>query len=174
MASPPPPLHIRPAVENDVPLILSFIRELADYEQLAHEVSASEADLRMHLFGANRAVYAEIAFIGSEPAGFAVYFFSFSTFVGRPGLYLEDLYVKPAWRRRGIGRALLAHLAAIAVDHGCGRMEWAVLDWNELALRVYRGIGARAMNEWTVQRLTGDALKALAASAPAAPRPSDR
>jgi GNAT superfamily N-acetyltransferase len=168
-----PPLHIRRAIEDDVPLILSFIRELADYEQLAHEVSASEPDLRTHLFGADRVVYAEIAFMGSEPAGFAVYFFSFSTFVGRPGLYLEDLYVRPAWRRRGIGRALLSRLAAIAVERGCGRMEWAVLDWNELALRVYRGIGARPMNDWTVQRLTGDALKALAAGAPAAPPPSD-
>lgn len=173
MAPRVPPLLVRPAIEDDVPLILSFIRELADYEQLAHEVCASEADLRTHLFGADRIAYAEIADVGSEPAGFALYFLSFSTFVGRPGLYLEDLYVRPAWRRRGIGRALLARLAAIAVERGCGRMEWSVLDWNELALRVYRGIGARPMNDWTVQRLTGDALKALAASAPAARRPSD-
>jgi GNAT superfamily N-acetyltransferase len=171
VAPSPPALQIRPASEDDVPLILSFIRELAEYEQLAHEVSASEADVWTHLFGADRIAYAEIACVDGEPAGFALYFYSFSTFVGRPGLYLEDLYVRPAWRRRGIGRALLAHLAGLAVERGCGRMEWSVLDWNELALRLYRGIGARPMGDWTVQRLTGDALKALAASAPRA-RPS--
>lgn len=173
MAPSVPPFDLRPAVEDDIPLILSFIRDLAEYEQLAHEVFASEADLRRHLFGADRIAYAEIACVGSEAAGFALYFFSFSTFVGRPGLYLEDLYVRPAWRRRGIGRALLARLAAIAVERGCGRMEWSVLDWNEPALRVYRTIGARPMEGWTVQRLTGAALKALAAGAPAARRPSD-
>jgi GNAT superfamily N-acetyltransferase len=165
--------EVRPAIEDDLPLILSFIRELAEYERLTHEVFASEADLRTHLFGPGRIAYAEIAHVGKEPVGFALYFFSFSTFVGRPGLYLEDLYVRPAWRGRGIGRMLLARLAAIAVERGCGRMEWSVLDWNEPALRVYRAIGARPMDDWTVQRLTGDALKALAADAPAARRPSD-
>ena len=173
MASSAPPFHIRAAIEEDLPLILSFIRELAEYEKLAHEVSASEADLRTYLFGADRIAYAEIACVGSVPAGFALYFFSFSTFVGRPGLYLEDLYVRPAWRGRGIGRGLLARLAAIAVERGCGRMEWSGLDWNEPALRVYRAIGARAMDDWTVQRLTGNALKALAAGAPAVRPPSD-
>ena len=113
-----------------------------------------------------------IAYAGNEPAGFALYFFSFSTFLAKPGLYLEDLFVKPTWRKRGIGRGLLAHLARVAVDRGCGRMEWSVLNWNELALRVYQGIGAQPMTEWTVQRLTGGALTSLAATAPAIPRSS--
>ena len=162
-----PDAHIRiaPATENDVPLILSLIRELAEYERLTHEVSATEADLHAALFGSNRVAYAVIAYAGEEPAGFALYFFSFSTFLARPGLYLEDLYVRPEWRRRGLGRTLLAHLARIAIDRGCGRMEWSVLDWNEQALRVYRSVGARAMDEWTVQRLSGDALHALASTA---------
>ena len=115
-----------------------------------------------------------IARVGEQPAGFALYFFSFSTFLSKPGLYLEDLFVKPACRKRGIGRALLAHVARVAVERGCGRMEWSVLNWNELALHVYREIGAQPMNEWTVQRLTGAALTALAATAPAALRPSAR
>ena len=162
-----PDAHIRiaPATENDVPLILSLIRELAEYERLTHEVSATEADLHAALFGSNRVAHAVIAYAGEEPAGFALYFFSFSTFLARPGLYLEDLYVRPEWRRRGLGRTLLAHLARIAIDRGCGRMEWSVLDWNEQALRVYRSVGARAMDEWTVQRLSGDALHALASTA---------
>jgi len=113
-----------------------------------------------------------LAFVGDEPAGFALYFFNFSTFLARPGLYLEDLFVKPAWRKHGIGRALLAALARIAIDRGCGRMEWSVLNWNELALRVYRGIGAQPLNDWTVYRLTGESLSGLAASASAVPRRS--
>jgi len=165
-------LRIQPAAVRDVPLILQFIRELAEYEQLAGACVAAEEDLREHLFGPNAVAHAVLAFVGDEPAGFALYFFNFSTFLARPGLYLEDLFVKPAWRNHGIGRALLAALARIATDHGCGRMEWSVLNWNELALRVYRSIGAQPLNDWTVYRLTGESLTGLAASAPAVPRPS--
>jgi GNAT superfamily N-acetyltransferase len=151
------------AAEQDLPLVLQFIRDLADYEQLADQVEATEDSLRASLFGPSPAAEAVIAYAGDTPAGFAIFFQSFSTFLGRPGLYLEDLFVKPAWRRRGLGRRLLAHLAGIAVARGYGRMEWAVLDWNELALGVYRKAGAEAMSEWTVHRLTGDALLKLAA-----------
>jgi len=165
-------LRIQPATIDDVALLLQFIKDLAEYEQLAHACVATEDDLRAHLFGPNAVAHALVAYLGSQPAGFALYFFNFSTFLARPGLYLEDLFVKPAWRNRGVGRALLAELARIAIDRGCGRMEWAVLNWNELALRVYRGIGAQPLNDWTVYRLTGDALSGLAASAPAAPRSS--
>jgi GNAT superfamily N-acetyltransferase len=164
--------RIEPATVHDVPLILQFIRELADYEQLAHACVATEDDLRTQLFGPNPVAHTVIAYVGDEPAGFALYFFNFSTFLARPGLYLEDLYVKPAMRKRGIGRALLAYLARIASDGGCGRMEWSVLNWNEPAIRVYRGIGAQSMDDWTVMRLTGPAVSALAATAPAVPRSS--
>jgi GNAT superfamily N-acetyltransferase len=164
--------RITPATIRDVPLILQFIRELAEYEQLAGACVAVEEDLREHLFGPNAVAHAVLAFVGDEPAGFALYFFNFSTFLARPGLYLEDLFVKPAWRKHGIGRALLAALARIAIDRGCGRMEWSVLNWNELALRVYRGIGAQPLNDWTVYRLTGESLSGLAASASAVPRRS--
>jgi GNAT superfamily N-acetyltransferase len=150
----------------DVPLILSLITELAEYEQLAREVRATEPLLHDALFGSTPVAHAVIARDGDDtPAGFALYFFSFSTFVGRPGLYLEDLFVRPAFRKRGIGRGLLAHLARVAVERGCGRMEWAVLNWNEMALRVYRAIGAQPMDQWTVQRLTGQALVDLASQA---------
>jgi GNAT superfamily N-acetyltransferase len=165
-------LRIEPATIRDVPLILHFINELAEYERLADACVATEEDLRVNLFEPNAVAHAVIAYASNEPAGFALYFFSFSTFLAKPGLYLEDLFVKPAWRTRGIGRALLAHLARVAVDRGCGRMEWSVLNWNELALRVYQGIGAQPMSEWTVQRLTGGALTSLAATAPVIPRSS--
>ena len=161
-------LRIEPATIHDVPLVLQFIQDLADYEQLADACVATEENLRTHLFGPDAVAHALIAYAGSEPAGFALYFFNLSTFLARPGVYLEDLFVKPAWRQRGIGRALLAELARIAVARGCGRMEWAVLNWNELALRVYRGVGAQPLSDWTVYRLTGDALTAMAAAAPAA------
>lgn len=159
------PLRIVDATPADVPLIAALVRELAEYEQLAHEAIGSADDFHRALFGPERVAHAVIAWIGSEPAGFALYFFTFSTFLARPGLYLEDLFVKPPFRNRGIGRALLAHLAAIAVARGCGRMEWAVLDWNEMALRVYRAVGATPMTEWTVQRLSGEPLARLAATA---------
>jgi GNAT superfamily N-acetyltransferase len=155
-------MHIRPAAESDVPLILSFIRELAAFERLAHEVVATEAGLRATLFGPRP--YAEVAIAedGGESAGFALFFHNYSTFLGRPGIYLEDLYVRPELRGRGIGRALLAHLARLAVERGCGRLEWWVLDWNESAIRFYRSLGAVAMDEWTVFRVAGDALVRLA------------
>jgi GNAT superfamily N-acetyltransferase len=169
-----PACRLEAATERDIPLLMRFVNELAAYERLAHEVTATDAGLHASLFGPNRVASAVIAYRGEEPAGYALYFFTFSTFLGKPGLFLEDLYVTPAQRRRGIGRALLVHLAQIAVDRGCGRMEWVVLDWNELALRSYRAIGAVPMSDWTVQRLTGDALTALAAERPAVPQPSDR
>jgi GNAT superfamily N-acetyltransferase len=156
--------RIEPATEHDLSLILRFIRELAAYEKLTHEVTATEEILRTSLFGARPAAEVVIGHADSEPAGFAVYFQTFSTFLGRPGVYLEDLYVSPAWRGRGLGRRLLAHVAGVAGDRGYGRMEWSVLNWNDLALDVYRKIGARPMDDWTVQRLTGDALRDLASS----------
>jgi GNAT superfamily N-acetyltransferase len=167
------PFTITPAQPSDVPLILSFIRELAEYEKLAHEVTATDTRLREALFGDAPVAHAIVARAGDAPAGFALYFFSFSTFLAQPGLYLEDLFVRPEFRNRGLGGQLLAHLARTAVARGCGRMEWSVLNWNETALRVYRAIGARPMDEWTVQRLTGRALADLAASAPAIPTPTD-
>jgi len=160
-----PSFHLGPATERDVALILRFIQELGAYEQLADEVTATEEVLRASLFGSQPAAEVVIAYAGEEPAGFAVYFPTFSTFLGRRGLYLEDLFVVPAWRGHGLGRRLLAHVARVAVERGCGRLEWSVLDWNELALRVYRKIGARPMDTWTVQRLTGAALRDLASSA---------
>jgi GNAT superfamily N-acetyltransferase len=154
--------EIRPATEDDVPIILSLIRELAEYERLSHEVVATEGLLRESLFGERRGAEVLIACCKGAPAGFALFFHSFSTFLGRPGIYLEDLYVKPEFRGRGIGRALLAHLARLAKGRGCGRLEWAVLDWNEPAIKLYKSIGAAPMDEWTVYRVTGEALETLA------------
>ncbi len=158
------PFRLEPASEKDAALILHLIKELAAYEKLAHEVVSTEDQLREALFGPRPAAEVVIGYAGDEPAGFAMFFQTFSTFVGRPGMYLEDLFVVPKWRGRGLGRMLLAHLARIAVDRGYGRMEWSVLDWNQLALRVYRAVGARAMDQWTVYRLSGDALRELAAT----------
>jgi GNAT superfamily N-acetyltransferase len=155
-------LDLRSAVPADVPLILRFIRELAAYERLEHEVVADEAGLATALFGPRPYAEVVLAEAGGEPAGFALFFHNFSTFVGRPGIYLEDLYVRPAMRGRGVGARLLAHLAALAVERGCGRLEWAVLDWNEPAIGFYRRLGARPMDEWTVFRLEGEALSCLA------------
>jgi GNAT superfamily N-acetyltransferase len=164
-----PPLSIRPVRADEVDLVLEFIRELAEYERLAHEVTATRADIEAALFGARPYAEAIIGCIDGQPCGFALFFHNFSTFLGRPGLYLEDLYVRPASRGRGLGRRMLAWLARLALQRGCGRFEWAVLDWNEPALRVYRGLGARAADEWTLQRLTGEALARLAAQADPAP-----
>ena len=163
--TPEPPVEIRVATENDVPLILSFIRELAKYEKLSHEVVATEDVLRDSLFGERTGAEVVIGYEDGTPAGFAIFFHNFSTFLGRPGLYLEDLYVKPERRGRGLGRALLVHLAKLARERGCGRMEWSVLDWNEPAIKLYKGIGATPMDEWTVYRVTGEALEDLAAGA---------
>jgi GNAT superfamily N-acetyltransferase len=145
-----------------VPLILSFIRELAEYERLSHEVVATEEALRDHLFGERPVAEVVIAESGGDPAGFALFFHSFSTFLGRPGIYLEDLYVKPEFRGKGMGRALLIHLARLAKERGCGRLEWSVLDWNEPAIGFYRGLGASPVGGWTVYRVSGEALEGLA------------
>ncbi|MFT4257405.1 MAG: GNAT family N-acetyltransferase [Pseudoxanthomonas sp.] len=160
-----PALALRPAVRADIPLILAFIRELAEYEKLAHEAVASAAQIGEHLFGPRPYAEAVIAECEGEPAGFALFFHNYSTFAGRPGLYLEDLFVRPPFRGRGVGKRLIAHLAALAVERGCARFEWSVLDWNEPAIRFYRSLGAVGMDEWTVQRLDGAALQALAARA---------
>ena len=157
-----PEIGIRPATEEDVPLILSFIRELAGYERLSHEVSATEDLLRESLFGARRGAEVVIGSHADEPASFALFFHNFSTFLGRPGIYLEDLYVKPEFRGKGIGRVMLVYLAGLAKERGCGRLEWSVLDWNEPAIRLYKGIGAVPMDDWTVYRVTGEALDELA------------
>ena len=154
--------RLSPATESDVPLILGLIQALAEYEKLADQVVATEEGLRNALFGAKPAAEVILAHVGEEPAGFALFFPTFSTFNGRPGLYLEDIFVKPEFRRRGVGRMLLARLARIAVERGGGRMEWSVLNWNEMALRVYRAAGARPMTEWTVYRLAGKDLESLA------------
>jgi GNAT superfamily N-acetyltransferase len=157
-------LVIRPATAADCGLILAFIRELAEFEQLAGEVVATDELLADQLFGAGRrGAEAVIAEVGGAPVGYALFFPSFSTFLGRNGLYLEDLYVRPAHRSRGHGRRLLAHVARLAVERGCGRLEWSVLDWNARALAFYRSVGATPMTGWTVQRLTGPSLTALAA-----------
>jgi len=150
------------ATEDDVPLILSFIRELAEYERLSHEVVATEEALRNALFGERRVAEVVLGYLGDDPAGFALFFHNFSTFLGKPGIYLEDLYVRPGYRSAGVGRALLVHLARLATERGCGRLEWSVLDWNEPAIGFYRGIGASPVSGWTVYRVTGEALEDLA------------
>jgi GNAT superfamily N-acetyltransferase len=155
--------RIEPATERDVPIVLRLIKDLAEYERLSHAVVADEATLRHSLF-VRRAAEAIIGYAGDEPAGFALFFQTFSTFLGVPGMYLEDIFVAPRWRRHGLGQALLARLAAIAVERGYGRVEWSVLDWNDVAIGFYKKIGARPMEEWTVFRLTGEALKKLAKS----------
>src|SRR5215475_12016856 len=151
-------LHIRRAVAADAGLILSLIRELADYERMLDQVTATEAGIRATLFGARPAAECVIAEQDGKPAGFALYFHNYSTFLGKPGLYLEDLYVKPELRGKGIGRKLLAYLARLALERGCGRFEWAVLDWNEPAIGFYTRIGAKLMDEWTICRVEGEAL----------------
>jgi GNAT superfamily N-acetyltransferase len=155
--------RIERATEQDLDLILRLITGLAEYERLAHEVIATEAQLRESLFGPRPTAEVVIGYAGQTPVGFAVFFQNFSTFLGRPGLYLEDLFVVPEWRNHGFGRRLLVHVAKTAVERGCGRMEWSVLDWNEPARRFYFKLGARAMDEWTVFRLTGEALRQVAA-----------
>lgn len=147
---------------EDVPVILDLIRALGDYERLAHEVVATEQDLHRWLFGPRPAAEVVLAREGVEVVGFALFFHNFSTFLGQPGLYLEDIFVKPQWRGHGVGRRLLVHLAALAVERGCGRMEWSVLDWNGPALGFYRRLGARVMDDWRICRLTGDQLARLA------------
>ncbi|PYR23041.1 MAG: N-acetyltransferase [Acidobacteria bacterium] len=159
-------ITIRPATADDVPLVLQFIKALGDYEKLAHQVVATEAGLRDALFGSRPDAEVVIAFAGGEPAGFALFFHNFSTFLGRRGLYLEDLFVKAEWRGHGVGKRLLIHLARLAVERNCGRFEWAVLDWNEPAIEFYRRLGAQPLHEWTVFRVTGDELHELAGVEP--------
>lgn len=156
-------IYIRAATEGDVPLILSLIRELAEYEKLSHEVVATEEELRTNLFGERPFAEVLIADHDGDPAGFALFFHNFSTFLGKPGIYLEDLYVKPEFRGAGVGKRLLAHLARLAKERGCGRLEWWVLDWNEPSIGFYDSVGAVAMDDWTVYRLAGGALDDLAA-----------
>ena len=157
-------IALRPATAADVPVILRFIRELAAYEKLLPEVEATEERLRATLFPADGRAAAECVLAGwdGEPAGFALFFSNYSTFLARPGLYLEDLYVAPAWRGRGIGAALFRHCAQLAAARGCGRMEWAVLDWNGPAKGFYRRLGASEMSDWRICRLTGAALARFA------------
>jgi GNAT superfamily N-acetyltransferase len=157
-------INIKSATIEDVPLILTFIKELAEFEKLLHEVTATEDILRETLFGSAPKAEVIISYFENSPVGFALFFHNFSTFLGKPGIYLEDLYVKPEVRGKGIGKKLLQHLAKLTLERDCGRLEWWVLDWNQQAIDFYRSIGAIAMDEWTVQRMTGDTLKKLAQS----------
>jgi GNAT superfamily N-acetyltransferase len=157
---------LRAAEPRDVPAILALIRDLAEYERLTHLLRVTEGDLHEALFGGRPAAEVVLAEADGDVAAFALFFHNYSTFLGRRGLYLEDLFVRPAFRRRGIGRALLAHLAGIATARRCGRFEWSVLDWNEPAIRFYESLGATVMPDWRIARVTGDALVALATPSP--------
>jgi GNAT superfamily N-acetyltransferase len=161
--NPSPRLQIEPAQPSDAPLIVAMVRELAAYERLLDEVVITPEDVHRDLFGPRPYAEAVVARVEGEPVGFALWFHNYSTFAGRPGLYLEDLFVRPAFRGHGYGEALLRHLAGIALERGCARFEWSVLDWNEPALAFYRKLGAIGMDGWTVHRVSGDALAALAA-----------
>jgi ribosomal protein S18 acetylase RimI-like enzyme len=154
-------VRIEPARPEDVPMILMLIRELAEFERLLHEVTATEEQVHEGLFGARPSAEVVMARIGDEVAGFALYFHNFSTFLAKPGIYLEDLYVRQKFRGQGCGEALLRHLASIALARGCGRLEWSVLDWNQRAIAFYKSLGAAPMSEWTIYRVTGDALARL-------------
>ena len=157
-------MRISTATEQDVPVILELIRDLAEYERLSGHVTATEEQIRKTLFGPRPAAEALLASLEAETVGFAVFFTNYSTFLAKPGIYLEDLYVKPQARGRGVGKALLARIAQLAIERDCGRVEWSVLDWNAPAIRFYQSLGAVAMNEWTVFRLTGESLARLAAA----------
>jgi GNAT superfamily N-acetyltransferase len=156
-------LTIQPATEADIPLVLMFIRGLAEYEHLSHLVTATEETLRDALFGARPGAEVLLAFETQTPVGFAVFFHNFSTFLGRRGLWLEDIYIDPAFRRKGHGRALLLHVARIAHERGCGRFEWSALDWNTPAIDFYKALGAVPLDDWTIFRATGAALEKMAA-----------
>lgn len=157
-----PKFILRQATSADVPLILSFVRELAEFEKLAHEVVATEEQLAESFFGEGKVAEAILGYYEGRAVGIAIFFHNFSTFVGRRGLYLEDLYIRPEMRGKGLGKILLSYLARLAAERGCGRFEWWVLDWNERALKFYRALGAEPMDEFTVQRVSGDALEKLA------------
>ncbi len=154
--------EIRSASSKDIPLILTFIKELAEYEKLSHEVIATESDLEKYLFSKDKVAEVIIGHYQEKPVGFALYFHNFSTFMGKPGIYLEDLYVRKPYRGKGFGKKLLTYLAKLAVERNCGRMEWAVLDWNEPSIHFYKSLGARTMDEWLINRVTGDSLEQLA------------
>jgi GNAT superfamily N-acetyltransferase len=154
--------QLRSAEKKDVPIVLEFIKALADYEKLSDMVVATEEILEEYLFGEKKVAEVIIGFEGTTPAAFALFFHNFSTFLGRPGIYLEDLFVKPEFRRKGYGKILLSELAKIAIDRNCGRLEWSVLDWNAPAIDFYKSLGAVPMDEWTTFRLTGENLKQLA------------
>lgn len=158
-----PSFQIRAAIKEDVPVILSYIKKLADYERLSHEVVATETGLRETLFGRRRTAEVALGYFKREPVGFVLFFHSYSTFLGQPGIYIEDLFVDEAFRRRGFGGALLAYVARLAKERRCGRLEWSVLDWNEPAINFYKQLGATPMSEWTVYRMTGESLRKLAA-----------
>ena len=160
-----PEIQIAPATESDTPAILKMIRGLAEYENLTHLVTADERQIRETLFGERPAAEVLLAFLGDECVGFALFFPNYSTFLAKPGIYLEDLFVKPHARGKGAGAALLRELARIAKSRGCGRVEWSVLDWNEPSIAFYRKLGAMPMDEWTTFRLTGEALDRLASGA---------
>jgi GNAT superfamily N-acetyltransferase len=155
-------IRILPARESDTPVILELIRGLAEYEKLSHAVKATEARLRETLFGEQPAAEVLLAYLGGECAGLALFFQNYSTFLAQPGIYLEDIYVKPHARGKGLGLALLIRIARIAEERGCGRVDWHVLDWNEPSIKFYKAIGAKPMDDWTLYRLTGDAIKELA------------
>ncbi|HEY0552524.1 MAG TPA: GNAT family N-acetyltransferase [Verrucomicrobiae bacterium] len=157
---------VRTATQVDVPILLGFIRELAEYEKLTHEVSATEDRLRATLFGSRPFAEALLACADEEPVGFALFFHNYSTFLACPGLYLEDLYVRPEFRKRGIGKLLLTTIARLAVERGCGRYEWTVLDWNTPSIRFYEGLGAEMKSDWRIMRVTGAALEKMAKLAP--------
>jgi len=154
--------QIQAATKADVPVILSFIKKLADYERLSHEVVATEEILQETLFGRRRTAEVALGYFKKQPVGFVLFFHNYSTFIGQPGIYIEDLYVDETFRRRGFGSALLRYVAQLARERRCGRLEWSVLDWNEPAINFYKKLGALPMNEWTVFRMTGEKLKKLA------------
>jgi GNAT superfamily N-acetyltransferase len=156
--------EIRAAVVEDVPVILSFVKKLADYEKLAHEVVATEQSLRETLFGARKTAEVAIGYFEKKPVGLVLFFHNYSTFLGKPGLYIEDLFVDDSYRRRGFGAALLGHVARLAIERNCGRLEWSVLDWNQPAIDFYKKLGAVPMSDWTVFRVTGRSLGTLASA----------
>lgn len=156
-------IEIRPATRDDVPLVFEFVRALAEYEKMSDEVVATEDDFADAMFGEHALLEGLLAYVDGEPAGFAIFFHNFSSFAGKRGLYLEDLYVKPEFRGHGLGKTLLVRLAKLAVERDCARFEWTVLDWNTPAIEFYESLGSKAMDGWTVHRVDGDALRALAA-----------